>query len=391
MRIAALVHNRVHYGTFQRAHALARHLVRRGHEVTLYAGAVERAAPARETVLDGVVVVEACDSLPQRFREGGLSPFDLAHRLRHLRGLRPELIHCFDHRPTVSVPGLSAARRLKIPCLVDWADLWGRDGIASERGPVLRAALGSLDTFFENAVRRRADALTVISTALRDRAQERFSVPIHLLPVGSNSDLMKPIPKAEARRALRLPLDAPIAVYAGLAPYDAEYLARSFVLLAQMQPRALLVTAGRRFEALERASDAAGISDRLIQLGNLERNVLVHALSSADVLLLPYTNRSVNRFRYPNKLGDYLAVGRPIVTNPTADLGKLVRKERVALLTDDTPEAFAAATSQLFDDPALADEIGERGRALAESKLDWGFLAAGLERFYIETLARFRR
>jgi glycosyltransferase involved in cell wall biosynthesis len=59
------------------------------------------------------------------------------------------------------------------------------------------------------------------------------------------------------------------------------------------------------------------------------------------------------------------------------------------LIAEDTPESFAGAIKQLFDDESLREELGRRGRELAESKLDWGFLAAGLERFYEDTLARF--
>jgi len=48
------------------------------------------------------------------------------------------------------------------------------------------------------------------------------------------------------------------------------------------------------------------------------------------------------------------------------------------------------AVQRLFDDDSLREELGRRGRELAESKLDWRFLAAGLEPFYEDTLARFR-
>ena len=148
--------------------------------------------------------------------------------------------------------------------------------------------------------------------------------------------------------------------------------------------------AGRRFPILESIVAAAGFSDQLVRLGMLDRPDLAEAMACADVLLLPYTNRPVNLHRYPNKLGDYLSAGRAIVTNPTGDLGRLVGRERVGLLASDTPEAFASAIKQLFDQPELADELGQRGRQLAESKLDWRFLAAGLESFYDETLSRRR-
>ena len=383
-----LVHNPPHCGTFLRAHALARHLVDRGNRVTLLSGPANWAR-RRKAVLDGVTVLESFDLLPRRARESGFSPFDLIARTRRLSEDACDLIHCFDHRPAVSFPGLFFAHRRRVPCIFDWGDLWGREGIAGERGRLTRISVGLADDWLEEKVLRRADALTVINTALRDRAGTRFSCPIHLVPVGANSDAIKPLSKLESRRRFGLPEDAPIALHTGLAPYDAEYFAESFVRLARLHPGTLLVLTGHTYPALKKAAAQAGLSRQLISLGMIDLEARTAALAAADILLLPYTNRSVNRFRYPNKLGDYLAAGRPIVTNRTGDLGELVAEEGVGLAVEDTAESFAGAAKRLFDDEELANEMGRRGRALAESKLDWRYLAAGLERFYQETLARF--
>jgi glycosyltransferase involved in cell wall biosynthesis len=385
VRIVMLVHNTIARGTFSRAQSLGRHLVARGHEVTLFAGASVRSRAQRRS-LNGVEVIESFDPLDHRARESGLSPFDLVSRIRHLSRADCDLIHCFDHRPTVSLPALLTARRRKVPCVVDWADLWGFDGIAGERSRLARFSIGSLDEILEDRVRDRADGLTVINTKLCARAQQRFRVPTLLLPVGANSDLIRPLPKKEMREHFGLPENAPIVVHAGLSPYDAEYLGRSFVELVQLCPSALLVIAGRRFSILDRVVAQAGFSSQLVRLGLLNQETMAAAMACADVLLLPYTNRSVNLFRYPNKLGDYLAAGRPIVANNTGDLGRLVIQERVGLAVPDTPEAFAVAIKQLFDDTALADEMGRRGRTLAETKLDWRFLARDLEIFYGQIL-----
>jgi glycosyltransferase involved in cell wall biosynthesis len=383
-----LVHSAIRCGTFHRAHSLARHLVKRGHEVTLLAGPAKRARQRRVNI-DGVLVRESFDLLPRRARESGFGPLDLVTRVRHLREERFDLIHCFDHRPAVSFPSLARARRQRVPCIFDWGDLWGWEGIASVRRWPLRMSVGLADQWLEERILRRANAITVINTNLRDRAA-RFSCPIHVLPVGANSDLITPLSKRENRRRFGFPEEASIAVHTGLASYDAEYLAKSFVELARKHPGALLVLAGSAFPVLMKIAAQAGVSRQVTSLGMLDLEKRIQLMACADVLLLPYTNRSVNRFRYPNKLGDYLAAGRPIVTNFTADLGQLVANERVGLIAEDTPQSFALAIKRLFDDEALRDELGRRGRALAESTLDWGVLAAGLERFYEDTLARFQ-
>ncbi len=325
MRILMLVHNTIARGTFNRAHSLGRHLVARGHEVTLLAGASVRAKRQRRN-LNGVEVIEAFDPLPSRARESGLSAFDLVARMHHLLKESIRRDSLFRSSPDGFVAGF--AFRARSTNALHFR-LGGSLGIRGDRFAtrlsLARALLGSMDQFLEDRVRRRADALTVINTKLRDRARQRFQAPIHLLPVGANSDLIQPLPKKEMRRRFGLPEDASIAVHAGLSPYDTEYLARSFVELVRLHPAAMLVVAGRHFPILDRIIAKAGFSSQLVRLGMLDREALTAAMACADVLLLPYTNRSVNLYRYPNKLGDYLSAGRPIVTNNTGDLGTFGR------------------------------------------------------------------
>lgn len=380
-----LVQNRTGRGTFLRAHSLARHLVRRGHEVTILAGAEGRSY-ARTHRLDGVEIIEAWDPLPDRARESGLSPFELVSRLRHLRRHRYDLLHCFEHRPAVALPSLRASRRWGIPCVMDWCDLWGFGGIASVRRPLPRFTLGLLDGALEERVRRGGTALTVINTALAERARARCSVPVHLLPGGADSDVIVPLSREEMRRRHGLPPDAKIAVHTGLAPYDAELLAESFARVAAERKDVLLLLTGRPLPVLDRILAAAGLSDRVIQAGFVSRTVMGELMACGDAMLLPYSNRPVNVFRYPHKLGGYLAAGRPIVTNFTGDLGQLVREEQAGLTTADCPGAFAHGILSIFEDAEWGAEMGKRGRNLAESKLDWRFASEKLERIYLETL-----
>jgi len=105
-------------------------------------------------------------------------------------------------------------------------------------------------------------------------------------------------------------------------------------------------------------------------------------LAAADVLLMPYSNKLCNVGRGPIKLGDYLASGRPIVTNPVGDLKTMFEAARIGLLSKDTPEDFAEKVGDLIDDPSLADELGANARRVAEEKYSWELLSEQLEEYY---------
>jgi glycosyltransferase involved in cell wall biosynthesis len=252
--------------------------------------------------------------------------------------------------------------------------------------------LGWIDHQVEKATYRQVDALTVITHSLRERAQE-LGMPakcIQVIPVGANPDIVQPLPKLEMRRKLRLPLSEPIVLHAGLAPYDAALLGQSFVELTRLNPGVWLVLAGRELPILSDIVRQRGVDHRVIRLGFVPYGHLGEAMACADVLLLPYTARTINLHRYPNKMGDYLASGRPMVTNPTGDLGRLLEEEHVGLLAEETPAAFAAAVQRLLDNPALAEEMGSRARRLAETQLNWRTLAAELADFYQKVLNEWR-
>ncbi len=373
--------------------SLARGLVRLGHTVTLMAAGRNRSLRSCvATVEPGLRVMAMPGLLPNRARNGGFDPLDLAARLMASADARWDIVHAFSHRPTAAVAARLISARLRIPWVADWSDLWGFGGIADERQGLAGRVLGWLDQAGERRTYLCANAVTVITHTLYDRARclGVSAQRIYLLPVGANIDWIRPLPRLEARQKLGLPRDGKWLVHSGQAPYDAEFLAWSFVEIAGRNADVRLVLTGHPLPRLDRIIEEAGLGQRVIRLGYLPYQQLGEALGCADMLLLPYTKRSVNLYRYPNKAGDYLAAGRPIVTHATGDLGLLVAQEKVGLLAGETPAEFAEAVERLLDDPDWGDEMGQRGRQLAETRLDWNILAAGLADFY-ESVLNFAR
>jgi glycosyltransferase involved in cell wall biosynthesis len=107
-------------------------------------------------------------------------------------------------------------------------------------------------------------------------------------------------------------------------------------------------------------------------------------------MLLPLVNRGVNLARYPNRVGDFLAAGRPIATQPTGEVGSMVIEEAVGIVTGQEPEAFAEGLDRLLQDEDSRQEMGRRARRLAETKLSWRVLAGRLIELYQELLQESR-
>ena len=391
MRILLLTHNVAGQGgSYQRAWGLGRALAARGHETILLAARVRPGMRSVEGDDQGLRVWQAPDVFPLRVRHGGLSPFDVVGRVIKTLRWRPDVVHSFDHRPACSLPALAAHRRGRSVWVADWADRWDFDGIAGERGPLARVSLGWMDHLAERRLYPHADAVTVASREAGERARA-FGVEEEALawiPPGANPDLIRPQAKERARASLGIPPSAEVVVHLGFADYDEDLLGRAFATLAARRPSALLLTSGKSGRALTQVLREAGLASRWIATGSIPYQELGTLLACGDVFLLAFRDRPLNRGRFPNKLGDYLAAGRPVVANPTGDLGDLLREEGFGLLADETPEAMAAAVTQILERPQASAEMGRRARALAEGRLSWTTLAARVERLYAEAQGR---
>jgi glycosyltransferase involved in cell wall biosynthesis len=106
-------------------------------------------------------------------------------------------------------------------------------------------------------------------------------------------------------------------------------------------------------------------------------------LAVCDVFILPMVINSVlNRAKWPSKLNDFLAAGRPTVATRVGDVAALFQNE-IGILTDDTPQALADGLVQIANNPGQAEYFGYRARALAEGELNWTSLVEQLEVFYL--------
>jgi glycosyltransferase involved in cell wall biosynthesis len=193
--------------------------------------------------------------------------------------------------------------------------------------------------------------------------------------------------KREARAALGLAADRPIAVYAGRV--NRRKGLDQLLLLARARPEVLFLFVGSESEgAFERAAEAVS-NVRVLPWQSAA--ALPPFLYAADVLLIPPSRAPLERFGQtvlPMKTFAYLAAGRPILAPVAADTAELLRDgENALLVPPEDPHAAAAALDRLLGDPAQADRLGAHAAALAQS-LSWdararrilGFLEARLSR-----------
>lgn len=388
MKLLYITHHR-RFKTFARPALFARLMARQGHQVTLLCTADRARFRDREEVVDGVRFLEMADLLPGQLRSGW-DPVSILRRNRRMAGEDYDLLHCFETRPATIHPALAYVRRHGVPLVIDWNDWWGRGGLIRELRPRWYQLLfEGFETYYEEHYRNRAQVTTVISHALGRRAQA-LGVPaesIHWIPGAADLDQFRPLDAAAARQQAGLPAEAFLMGYSAMdVVQDAPLVFAAAARVVRACPEARLVMTGRPLPALHEMAAQAGLADHYLHLGLLPYEQLPRMLAAMDVLLLPFTTRVSNLGRWPNKVGDYLASGRPVVTNPVGEMKDLFRTQAGGVLAEETPEAFAQAILGLARDPARRAALGEQARQLAEQELTFARMAQRLLAAYASAM-----
>jgi len=186
--------------------------------------------------------------------------------------------------------------------------------------------------------------------------------------------------------------DETILVYNGNIHETNASEVRSLFLAAQALRRSgrsvKILKTGRNSLIDQRWIQEAIESGAVIDLGFLPRSELSAVLAAADILVQPGRSDNFNDYRFPSKLPEFFASGKPVIL-PRTNVGQAVRDGAEALLlVYGNAIEIAQKIELLMDDPALASRIGAAGRGFALQHLTWSNNVPPLKDFYTRILTK---
>jgi len=312
-----LISNHRRFKIHFRAYPWARELARLGHDVDVFCHADTERWRTRIVHADGFRIVENPDMLVGALRQGW-DPYCAVRRGMFLNREHKQydIIHCLDTRLAVIWPALRYARANGIPIVSDWIDWWGRGGLIQERRPRWYQLLfGGVETWFEEHYRAKLNGLSAISAALVERAVSLGCERDRCIVINGAADLdtfAAPASREEARACAGLPANAPVVCFSGLdVLIDLPMAIKAFEIILHELPDARLLLVGPDERTARAMVSTPGTMASITALGPVAYKQLPKILAAADVFLMPYPDKVVNVGRWPNKIGDYMAVGRP--------------------------------------------------------------------------------
>jgi glycosyltransferase involved in cell wall biosynthesis len=157
-----------------------------------------------------------------------------------------------------------------------------------------------------------------------------------------------------------------------------DLLADAFTEVCARRGGAHLVVAGPDEGGHRREVEPrfASVGERVHWTGELDENAKWALLAEANALVMCSATEN-----FGMSVVEALAAGVPVVVTQTCPWEE-IEPAGCGFWVPPTAEAIAAALLHLGDDPAMAKEMGRRGRALAERRYAWESIAYAMGEYY---------
>lgn len=270
---------------------------------------------------------------------------------------KPDIILASSPQPLAMVAGIIVARRFRIPCVCEIRDLWPEAIFSVSKKIKENGFVGRLLTKGEHWIYKNADALVFTKEGDTDSLKEKGWT----VEQGGDISLSKcfyinngiELNEYEEQKVENAFADADLdddsfkLVYAGaIRPVNnvGNILDAAKLLPKDENIKILIYGDGNQKEQLENRVKQENI-DNVIFKGFVEKKYLPYILSKSSANLLNYSSENYNWSRgvSSNKLFEYLASGKPVISTVKTGYSIIEKYQCGTEMEHQTPEELAKA------------------------------------------------
>ena len=371
----------------------AKGLAALGHQVTLMCSM--RGFGFRKSVIeDGVKIVAFHDIIPERFLGGGYGFCSLASKLLY------SLFHSFDiclanhNRDGAYYPcALNRAvhrSKLVIECWDNMKVKQEKEGLKSKYW-FLRI-LAKRDIVRESETKIRADGVVALASLTKKRAIEIGVSPDKIKIIRGGCDIehivCHPLPAKEIKQKFGIPVD--YVTFGLIGDGDWEKKDMGVFLEAMMdlsyKYKIMFLNFGKPFK--QTIIDNPQLKDIIHECGWIDYVGDNSILSATDVFILIKQDNEENRCGWPNKVGDYLACGRPVLVNPYGELIPFIQEWNPGFIkVEYSKDSIVKAIADICEGQYDLIQLGVKNHEIACSN-SWLQKAKQLEALFFELINR---
>lgn len=384
-----------------RSYEVSRRLVEAGHEVHMVTTDrnPKRASGWRITDEQGVKVhwtqVPYSNYMGTFSRIRAFLTFSLraASKAAELGG---DIIFATSTPLTIALPAVYAARKNRIPMVLEIRDVWPAVPIAvgAIKDPISIAAARWLERFaYKNSSR-----IIALAPGMKEAVVDAGypSDRVSVIPNGADLDIfdLQPEVGLKLRQRHKWLGDRPLVAYIGAIGKvnGVSYLARLAAVTRALDPEIRFVVIGdgkERALVRETARSLGVLDENFFMIDAIPKREAAIWLSAADISAALFTGpRIVWKDAVQNKFFDALAAGKPVVNNFDGWQSRIAVEAGAGLILDQSDLASAARdlVGALRDRGWLA-KTGLAAKKLAVERFSRDKLAAQVEALLVDTLS----
>ncbi len=323
---------------------------------------INRLRPVRHEKLNGALSIP----LP-------ISPIWLKRIYEVVKENRIELIIVRDL--PLSLNALIAGRYFRIPVVFDMAEDYPAmlAGINRVNNSITNKIIRNpnIAAFIEKIVCLNADAIMVVVEESKDRLV-RLGIDSNKIIVVSNTpDLdffSNEKNERKADRIFQLLYVGGIQMGRGI-----QTVIEAVSILSPIIPKIHFKIIGDGY-AKERLMDIAiayKIEQYIEFIGFVGHSQLSSYISRSDICVIPHTLNDQTRTTIPNKLFDYMAMAKPVISTDIPPLTRIINQEHCGLVFNNKDPNDLAEKIILLQDKKKRMEYGENGLIAVRNKYNW--------------------
>ena len=305
-----------------------------------------------------------------------------------LQRKRPDVVLTMSPPLTLGVPGWIVARLRRAACVFNVQDIF--PDVAVEVGAITSNRVIRVLRWLESFVYKRADAVTVLSSDLRDNVAAKIGrqdpAKVRVIPNFVDTERIRPASRDTAYRHEIGAGDRTVVMYAGNVGFS--------------QPLDLVLDTARRWQGRDdvvfvingggseraRLEAAAADLDSVVFVDFQPPERLPEVLASGDIHLIAL-REGLARSSVPSKLYSILAAGRPVFASidPGTEVSRVLADHGCGVsVPPEQLDAFEAGLGDLIEAAEKRVEMGERGRSFVETWVSPAGVAAAYEGLFAE-------
>ena len=315
-------------GGFGRTFLLALNLSKLGYDATLLTTQKRKSAILyQKEIRNSVKIIAYNEIIPIKFINSGYGIISLVGKIIY------SLFHKYDvvysdtgHRPLAGWPCVVNRFVYSSKYFSEWWDLYARSYINDDG--LFKKWFFQYESNSEIKNRKRADGVVVLSSYMKERAIKLgiSSDKIEIVHGGADVDNIAFFDDPEViKEKYGFKKGSIVFGFIGISDQDLEDV-EPFILAINKIKNVNVewFTTGIGFS--KKAINNYKIDERYHNLGWIDYFIDPEIMSSADIFVLVKKETERNIVGWPNKLGDYFALGRPTMITPYGDIKDYIFK-----------------------------------------------------------------